>query len=52
MRYVFDKTKNQVTITADNRKYEVDAEEIIRVKGIVDIAYEDIIKLYEFQLKL
>ena len=34
MRYVFDKTKNQVTITADNRNYEVDVEEIIRVKGI------------------
>lgn len=43
MRYVFDKTKNQVTITADNRNYEVDAEEIIRVKGIVDIAYVELI---------
>lgn len=39
MRYVFDKTKNQVTITADNRNYEVDVEEIIRVKGIVNMVF-------------
>ena len=43
MRYEFNKTKNQVTITADSRYYEVDAEEIIRVKGIVDIAYVELI---------
>ena len=43
MRYEFNKTKNQVTITADSRYYEVDAEEIIRVKDIVDIAYVELI---------
>ena len=43
MLYVFDKTKNQVTITADNRNYEVDVEEIIRVNGIVDIANVELI---------
>lgn len=43
MRYEFNETKNQVTITADSRDYELDAEELIRVGGIVDIAYVEFI---------
>lgn len=43
MRYVFDKTNRRVNVMADGRYYEVDQEEINRVKGIVDIINVELI---------
>ena len=43
MRYVFDKINRRVNVIADGRCYEVDREEINRVKGIVDITNVELI---------
>lgn len=43
MRYVFDKTNRRVDVMADGRYYEVDREEINRVKGIVGIMNVELI---------
>lgn len=43
MRYVFDKINRRVNVIADGRCYEVDREEINRVKGIVDIINVELI---------
>ena len=43
MRYVFDKTNRRVDVMADGRYYEVDREEINRVKGIVGILNVELI---------
>ena len=43
MRYVFDKTNRRVNVMADGRYYEVDREEINRVKGIVGIINVELI---------
>lgn len=43
MRYVFDKTYHRVEVLADGHYYEVDREEIDRVKGIVGIMNVELI---------
>lgn len=43
MRYEFDKTNHLVDVLADSHYYEVDREEIDRVKGIVGIMHVELI---------
>lgn len=43
MRYEFNKADNLVDVLADGSYYEVDREEIDRVKGIVDIMHVELI---------
>ena len=43
MRYEFNKANHLVDVLADSRYYEVDREEINRVKGIVGIMHVELI---------